>query len=333
MLAYAFQALRQNNYEEIAAESFDDVYQLFAEILIKGVAFQLKQGLHKEYVPKAENLHTLHGKINIQNTFRNYLQQKRQITCEHDELSVNCTFNQILKTTMNVLLHTQIKPGQAKQLKNLLYYFAEVELTDVKNIKWNQLRFDRNSHNYQMLLYVCYFILNSILMTTDSGKYKMRGLSDDKMCRLFEKFVLEYYHKEHPETRARAAQIDWNIDKNNSTTDILPILQTDIYLQRGNRKLIIDTKYYSKTMQKHFDKKTIHSNNLNQILVYTLNEDAHQEVKGTVDGMLLYAKTDEDIIPDGQMKWKDGNIIYFRTLDLGVDFELIKKQLDDFLKI
>ena len=45
----------------------------------------------------------------------------------------------------------------------------------------------------------------------------------------------------------------------------------------------------------------------------------------------FYAKTQEDIVPDGQMKRKDGNYIYFRTLDLNTDFETIKKRLDSFV--
>lgn len=42
MLSYAFQALRQSNYEEIASEKFDYTQDLFAAILSKGVAQQLK---------------------------------------------------------------------------------------------------------------------------------------------------------------------------------------------------------------------------------------------------------------------------------------------------
>ena len=50
-------------------------------------------------------------------------------------------------------------------------------------------------------------------MTTEEGKFKMHGFSDDHMCRLIEKFVLEYYKKHHPELKPCAAQIDWNIEK------------------------------------------------------------------------------------------------------------------------
>ena len=50
MLTYAFQELRKNNYDDIAKEDFEQILELFAEILYKGVSMQLKQGLYKEYV-------------------------------------------------------------------------------------------------------------------------------------------------------------------------------------------------------------------------------------------------------------------------------------------
>ncbi len=36
--------------------------------------------------------------------------------------------------------------------------------------------------------------------------------------------------------------------------------------------------------------------------------------------------------PDGQIKHKDGNTIYFRTLDLNTDFDTIRKRLDSFVR-
>lgn len=78
-----------------------------------------------------------------------------------------------------------------------------------------------------------------------------------------------------------------------------------------------------------FDKATIHSNNLYQIHTYVMNKDKLHS--GKVDGMLLYAKTDEDITPNGSMKLADGNTIYFRTLDLNVPFAEIEKQLETFV--
>ena len=48
--------------------------------------------------------------------------------------------------------------------------------------------------------------------------------------------------------------------------------------------------------------------------------------------MLLYAKTQEEVVPNGQMKLSDGNIIYFRNLDLDQNFGNIKHQLDSLIE-
>ena len=330
MLAYAFHELRQNNYAQIAGEAFDDIYDLFAEIIARGISYQLKQGLFRQYVAKNESMQTVRGKIDINGTIANKMRNIHQIACDYDELSENNIYNQILLSTATLLIkHSDVKKEKKSKLKRLMLFFQNVEPIDVHTIRWDVLRFDRNNQNYRMLLYLCYFIISEWVMTTESGKFKMRGFSDDHMCRLFEKFVLAYYKKHHPELKPCAAQINWNIEFEQSTTNILPIMQSDILLTIDDRTLIIDTKYYAHTMQQQYNKATIHSNNLYQIHTYVTEYDENHS--GKVDGMLLYAKTQEEIVPDGQLKRKDGNYIYFRTLDLNTDFEAIKKRLDSFV--
>ena len=227
---------------------------------------------------------------------------------------------------MILIKNTDVKKDKKAKLKQLMFFFQNVKPIDLHSVKWNILRFDRNNQNYRMLLYLCYFIVSEWLMTTEEGKFKMREFSDEHMSRLFERFVLEYYKKNHPELKPCAKQIDWNIVKETTDIAILPIMQTDILLTMKERTLIIDTKYYSHTLQKKYDKTSIHSQNLFQMHTYVTEYDV--EHKGNVDGMLLYAKTQEDIIPDDQMQLKDGNTIYFQTLDLNQEFPEICRQLD-----
>ena len=59
-----------------------------------------------------------------------------------------------------------------------------------------------------------------------------------------------------------------------------------------------------------------HSGNIYQIFAYVKNEDV--SMTGKVAGMLLYAKTEEEIVPDGHEIF-GGNPISFRTLDLNRD--------------
>lgn len=62
MLSYAFQALRKSNFAQIAAEEFENIHDLFASILAKGIAAQLKRGLYKEYSEVSEDSPVLRGR-------------------------------------------------------------------------------------------------------------------------------------------------------------------------------------------------------------------------------------------------------------------------------
>lgn len=329
MLAYAFQELKQNNYDEIESEKFDDIYDLFAELLAKGISYQLKQGLYREYIPQKESLSTLRGKIDINGTIANRMQNDRKLSCDYDELSENNVYNQILVTTAWVLIkHSDVKKEQKSKLKRLMLFFYNVKTIELHSIRWKTLRFDRNNSNYRMLLYICYFIINEWLLTTEEGKFKIREFSDENMNRLFEKFVLEYYKRHYPELNANAARIDWNVVEGVTDKSVLPIMQTDVLLSTGKRTLIIDAKYYTRIMQERYGKETIRNSHLYQIRTYV--DEYDKEHLHNVDGMLLYAKTKEDDFDDAQITHRDGFSLYIRTLDLNTDFEIIKQRLSSF---
>jgi 5-methylcytosine-specific restriction enzyme subunit McrC len=105
----------------------------------------------------------------------------------------------------------------------------------------------------------------------------------------------------------------------------MPEMKSDVYLTCGGKTLIVDAKFYSKTMSEHFGKRIYHSHNLYQIYAYVKNADRKR--KGDVSGMLLYAKTDEAITPDSDSVI-GGNVISVKTLDLSQDFNGIKAQLE-----
>lgn len=329
MLSYAFQILKQSNYDEVASEKFDNAQDLFAAILSKGIGQQLKQGLYREYVTKNENLSVMRGKLDMPNTIRNRIQRKQKLACEFDELSENNLFNQILKTAIRYLLSNDGVDGERKiALKKVLVFFDEIELLEPSEIAWSRLHYQRNNKNYELLMNVCYFVLDGMLQTTEKGEYKMTSFSDEHMARLYEKFILEYYSQHHTYlSEVKAGQVKWDLVGDNSESMIrfLPIMQTDIMLRLNEKILIIDAKYYGRTLQKQFDKYTLHSNNVYQIFTYVKNQDKNNT--GDVAGILLYAKTDEDIIPDVMFNM-GGNQIGAKTLDLNKEFSLIVAQLD-----
>lgn len=281
MLSYAFQILKQSNYEDVAAEEFDKVQDLFAAILAKGVAKQLKQGLYREYVTQHETLSVMRGKLDMAETIRNRIQRKQKLACEFDELSENNLFNQILKTTMHYLVRDIGVSSEHKlALNKLLVFFDGISLLEPSSIEWGRLHYQRNNKNYEMLLNICYFVLDGMLQTTEKGDYKMATFSDEHMARLYEKFILEYYRQHHTYlSEARAAQVKWDLQGENDEAMIrfLPVMQTDIFLRLNEKVLILDAKYYCE-----FVRIEINPNNkcLLVIPVTSKDKDSIRWIKG-----------------------------------------------------
>lgn len=328
MLSYAYTPLTQGGYENVEKEEFENIHNLFAAILAKGIGRQLKQGLYREYVEKMESLPTLRGKIEINGTVKNKLAKQKLISCEFDELSENNLLNQIIKTTVMLLLRQKnVNVSYKSDLKKEMLFFSNVDDIDPATIQWSRVRFQRNNNTYRMLIGICQLVIEGMLLTTDKGDYRLATfIKPELMSKLYEKFILEYYNQEHKELDASASQIPWGLD--DGTDAMLPVMQTDITLTQGEKTLIIDAKYYSSTLQQHFDRMTIYSNNLYQIFTYVKNKEVELKDKPhEISGMLLYAKTEEETYPDNDYKMS-GNDIGVHTLNLNVEFSDIRKQLD-----
>ena len=330
MLAYAFHVLNEQGYKNITTEDFDNTAELCAAILARGIKIQIKRGLGKEYISRTESLASLRGKIDITESIKTQALQRRQLVCSYDEFSVNSFMNRIIKSTMLLLLRADIVKTRKKELKKLLVYFDDVDPIDLHSVNWN-MQYNRNNQTYRMLIGICYLIIKGLLQTQSDGTTKLMDFLDEqRMHRLYEKFILEYYRKEYPQITANASQIPWQLDDDMGA--MLPVMQTDIMLSYGEKTLIIDAKYYAHTTQLQYDKHTLHSGNVYQIFTYVKNKEAElADRPHEVSGILLYAKTDEDIYPENEY-WMSGNRIEVRTLNLDGDFSMIKAQLDGIVQ-
>lgn len=333
MLAYAFRILNERNIEKMDKESFENIYELFSVMLTQELNKQIKRGLNKDYILKDEELGGLKGKILITESIKKNSFIKSKAICEYDEYSVNSYLNRIIKTAaMYLLKSNKIKDNEkVKKLRNTLAYLNGVNELDRKNINWSSIKYNKNNSSYKILTNISYLILDGLLLDKEDGTFDFRNYIDDqKMHRLYEKFILEYYKYHHKELKPSVPQIKWNVEENEFVC-LLPKMQTDIVLDYNDKKLIIDAKYYSNEYQKNplFNKDTYRSNNLYQIFTYVKNEDKNRI--GNIFGMLLYAKTEnsEDINSEFNM---DGNTIIVSNLDLSKDFIIVSNKLEEIAK-
>ena len=328
MLCYAFKNLESVAQVNSSAENFDNMQDLFSVILYKGISHQLKRGLNREYEEKQEQLSTVRGKININETIKTNSLSEKKLICEFDENHENSYFNKVLKSTCLLLLRKgDIKQENGKLLKKILIYFSDIEEINLKRVEWTKISYHRNNVTYKMLINICYLVVKGLLMTTDRGELVLNKYLDDRqMHSLYEKFVLEYYRCHYPELQPKRIDIDWNIEGDKTGIEFLPNMQTDIILIGKEKTLIIDTKFYSHSISLHFGKISYLSNNLYQIFTYVKNKDVDNT--GNIEGMLLYAKTEDEILTEENTFNMSGNNISIKVLDLNQEWDKIREKLD-----
>src|SRR5574344_3101725 len=103
MLCYSCENLSSVCENSVDSEDFENIQDLFAVILYKGISKQLKRVLYKEYEEQQEKLNCIKGKINIAETIKKNSLINKKAICEFDEFTENTYFNQVLKSTCELL--------------------------------------------------------------------------------------------------------------------------------------------------------------------------------------------------------------------------------------
>lgn len=346
MLSYYFKFDALNNKIKNIdnIENYDNIAELTAQILFRGVNALLKIGLSKEYILYSEPLSTLKGKIDISNSIKTMSMHKKQLICLYDNFSINFYLNRIIKTAICELLKLDIKKESKEELRKILYFFKEVETIDIYKINWN-IQYNRNNQIYRILISICHLFIKGLLISDFPERKKrlfLNAPNDEKilnsryMSELYENFILNYYaHEFKKELKSNASKIDWALDDN--YREMLPKMQTDIMLTCGNKILIIDAKYYPNYTRKKYNneeiisKDKLISENLYQIFAYVKNKNLENK-NNEVSGMLLYAKTNKDNTDINETYKMSGNKISVRSLDLTCNFKDIEKQLNEIVE-
>jgi len=326
MLVYAFDVLKSKEYERLGCEDCVDIYDLLASLLLCGTHSLIKRGFLKNYTEEIEELNAIRGRIDISESIRKLSLQNAKAVCNFDEFNSNNYFNQVLKTTFLYLLH---RPPLQKNIKRdvikILIYFNEIDTINIGSIKWDNFVFNRNSAHYDILLNFCRLICEEAVANQSSGKKKFITIEDNLLPLLFERFVYTFYKKNLPPqyTILYQHKIEWKADKQ----DMLPKMKTDTVIESDIQKLIIDTKFSSRTLQNNYfsDNQTVISNNLYQIFAYVKNETVTPPGK-PISGMLLYPQVDTVL---KKSYFIDGHNFHIQTINLNQEFGLIKQEMMD----
>lgn len=327
MLVYAHGMLQHQDYLSMDTENFENLEDMFAAVLARGMSQQLKRGLHRDYVEHQSSLPVLRGKVDLTGSIRLLASGRRSLECVYDEYTEDNQLNRILKATAEFLCaNRDVKQQTRSEIRQSLRFMSNISSADISAIKWSGFHYHRSNATYRMLMNICFLVSQNLLLSSQEGSRRLARFVDSQdMHRLYEKFILEYYRYHHALYSPASRDIYWLTE---SADEYLPKMRADVVLSSGKKRLVIDAKYYSSEMQSYHGAETIRSGHLYQMFAYIKNEDKHQ--CGDVSGLLLYARTANSVLP--QRDYLMGqNMLSVRSLNLNVSFKELQRQLEEIV--
>lgn len=350
MLCYAWNVLAIKDDIKVGEDDFDDAYNLLGRIFTYGIGKLIRSGFHRSYVGQEEELSTLRGKINVQESVTKFSMQRKKLDCNYDEYSTNDIFNQILKFTIeNLIKNPNISPITKTSLKKQRMFFVGIEEKAPTKDNRQKLVFNRNNVTYKMLIHVAIMLYDNTIVNDDDGNNVFKDFfRDGQMEKVYEQFILNFYaiNLDRKVYRVHAPKINWHTTTDDSGWGEFFDVETEIGDRRTdivvenkdlNYQFIIDAKYYKDMLvNKYYGQgaKTYRTSHINQIRGYILDSDYH----GRKFGALMYPTVYTDEYNRGKIQEIQdytGTIKTFiitKTLDLNRNWLDIEKDLLALIK-
>lgn len=344
MLCYAWNVLDIKDNINVGIDDCNDAYNLLARVFSFGISRLIRTGFHRSYIQKEEELSSVRGKINIQESINKLSFNSKKLVCTYDEYSTNDLFNQIIAYTIDsLLINKNIDKDIKKELRNYLSFFNNIDRVQPNKENRRKLIFNRNNVTYRLLINIAVMIFDNTSPDENGNDQIFDDFYREKqMHKVFELFILNFYsmHLDKKIYKVHAPKINWQLDENRyeiykglfDVNDQLDERRTDIVIENKDLKyqIIIDAKYYKKTFVDAYmnsDDEKIRGNHLSQVKGYI--DDSKFE--GKKIGALIYPMVNNDLA-NGQVKAIQGANIIYKTINLNTEWVNIEKDLINFLE-
>lgn len=327
LLSYAWDHLEEGDLVDVHPEDETELIDLFARVLINGTNHVLRRGLDRGYIDHQEAVAGIRGKFVPAVTIKQNLLVTGRAQCAYDELSPDVVHNQILKATFTNLLRSgNLDPTLREAARDLWQRLAAVTDVDLTNTHFRRAQIHRNNTFYDLLLKVCRFLFDNLMLEERTGHARFRDFERDvrQMRQLFEAFAFNFFRRHLRGVQVTAPRIDWyGVDRSDVDSATLPHMQTDIVISSERRAVIIDTKFTPHAFASRFDVERARSGHLYQIFAYVKNY-ALQHPARRVSGMLLYPVVDQPFACTYRLHQ---HTIEIRSIDLRKPWRLIERDM------
>lgn len=332
LLSYVWNVDWELDWSSLDAENSHDSVNLLTKILVVSTDRILRKGLDKTYVDVSEEIGGIRGRVDLASTIKTNGFSKSRLTCSFDDLSHAVLHNQIIKTTLLYLSKTDgLDRNLGEEVRDLLHRLNAIPAIKLLSGSFSTIRFHSNNRSYRLPLSVCEMLYEQLLPIQETGKYKFASLSDERLHRIFEKFVFNFYSKNlyrTPYCAVKKERLAWQDTKFLSgMDDLLPYMETDVSLVNPEERLVIECKFYGSAFQQRAigesqTSGSFISAHLYQLFAYIENLQI-KDGKRT-SGLILYPENGRVIDSEYEIH---GHRFLVKTVDLSMSPQSIHDQM------
>lgn len=245
------------------------LFELYLDLFLREVRQITRYGIAKRYSLVQGNERFLRGHMMMSQHLARNTFDKSRFYVEYQHYSKNHLLNRILKQTLRIISTMPI--GAARDARDLLTFFDDVENTQILARDFNRIVYNRNTECYRTAIRIAELIISNHQPDLRNGNMSITSLLFD-MNRLFELYVAHEIRRQAREEEIRIMlqpqKVFWQSDE----TGVHKTIRPDIVITKNGKKFILDTKW------KLFDGETPSDADLKQLYAYSLQWNADRVI-------------------------------------------------------
>lgn len=271
MLEYAYNLKSFHLLEGLVdCTSLEDFYERLANVLARRILDRGRKGFYRTYIPEADDLSFLKGRLNIQQTIQRPWQIK--LPCDYQEHTADIEENQILCWTLSRIAQSGMCTERVLPTVRRAYHALRGLASTLPFKPCNCIGrlYNRLNEDYQPLHALCRFFLEHSGPGHEFGDRKMLPFLVN-MERLYELFVAEWLKTHLPPDLILRVQEKIDVGEKQKIS-----FKIDLVLYDGSTGAaicVLDTKYKAKEQPTPED--------VTQVTAYA-------EMKGCTEAILVY---------------------------------------------
>jgi 5-methylcytosine-specific restriction enzyme subunit McrC len=324
LLVYALDVPATGIKMDAGLEASPDLPHLVTGLLARVVERRLHRNLTRSYMPRAEVLTRVRGRIDVLRTLADRTLDRGAVACRFEDLSVDTPRNRFVMSALAKVSSIDVSGDLRRKCASLAKSMGMMGVRMLANNPRAMLTetFGRNDIEDRLMVELARLVYDLAMPTQEGGNRAFeKPIRNDKLLRkIYEKAIGRFYNYHLPRedgwTVVCGERMLWpTCETSGGAMAYLPGMQTDIVIEnrKTGRRIVIDTKFADILTLNRHNEERFKSGHIYQMYSYLRSQEDLGTLHRSSEGVLLYPAIKLDI---DEYVVLNGHKLRFCTIDL-----------------